>query len=335
MDESNLFFMDNVLYVLGNGFDLHHGIRSSYGDFCEWLRRKRPEVFAVYESVCHYKALWSDFETSMAYVSRDYLLQNGMMLLPDLKKKSDDLTMADIMLGGDYAKEMADELLHDLRVSLHGWINGIKAPSDYHSYRLPVDTEAHFLVFNYTTFLESHYGIEREQINYIHGRKTDKWQDIVLGHGEDNDAIFDKWWKRRYGYPVRNKKGKKYYRRDAIYHAYQDEAYLPEYEMITEAVENYYQEAQKPVGKILKEQDAYFHSLSDICHIYVWGYSFANVDMPYLRKIAEVNQCPLKLRWYVSYYCEKDKERALRQLKDLKVSFDKIECMKLQDFVLR
>lgn len=60
--------VDNVLYIIGNGFDLHHGVASSYASFCKWLKKHDFELYDLYETVCSYDALWSDFETSMAYV---------------------------------------------------------------------------------------------------------------------------------------------------------------------------------------------------------------------------------------------------------------------------
>lgn len=65
---------DSVLYIIGNGFDLFHGIKSSYGSFRKWLQTHDYDTYQTYETVCDYDALWSDFETGMAYVSRDFFL---------------------------------------------------------------------------------------------------------------------------------------------------------------------------------------------------------------------------------------------------------------------
>ena len=32
------------LYVIGNGFDLHHGLPCGYADFKAWLQGNRPDV---------------------------------------------------------------------------------------------------------------------------------------------------------------------------------------------------------------------------------------------------------------------------------------------------
>lgn len=63
---------DNVLYIIGNGFDRHHDVENGYNSFRDWLKRNDPELYHVYSSVCRYDALWSDFENGLAYVDRDY-----------------------------------------------------------------------------------------------------------------------------------------------------------------------------------------------------------------------------------------------------------------------
>lgn len=36
--------MTKHLYIIGNGFDLHHGINSSYKNFQEWMYENHPDV---------------------------------------------------------------------------------------------------------------------------------------------------------------------------------------------------------------------------------------------------------------------------------------------------
>lgn len=102
---------DNVLYVIGNGFDCHHGVKSSYCHFRDWLQKNNSELFNLYETVCEYDALWSDFERGMAYVSRDYLIENGLMLLPDGGWDPEVDPYADLLMATDYAREAARILL--------------------------------------------------------------------------------------------------------------------------------------------------------------------------------------------------------------------------------
>ena len=65
---------DNVLYIIGNGFDLHHGVMSSYKSFAMWLQRKNRALYEKLNDVCRVESLWRDFEGSLPYVDRAYFL---------------------------------------------------------------------------------------------------------------------------------------------------------------------------------------------------------------------------------------------------------------------
>lgn len=327
---------DDVLYIIGNGFDLHHGVQSSYSSFCEWLKKHDRQTLSIYETVCDYDALWSDFETSMAYVNRNYFLSTGEAFLPDSKSDPEDWTMADIMLGGDWTRSVADELLDKLRKDFHKWICSINVPYNYKKRMLFVDDYARFLTFNYTTYLESHYGIPSNHVMHIHGVKTQPWGRLVVGHAEDNDKIFNKWWKAQgYDRPHYNKKGKKFYKRDTVYRMYHgDTQYLPEYEAITDSVESYYYDSQKPVAQIINSNCSYFSSLHDIRTIYVWGFSFSKVDKPYIHKIIEVNDKPSEMQWFVSTFSEADEVKALDTLLDLGIPKSSIHFKPMSDFLI-
>ena len=104
---------------------------------------------------------------------------------------------------------------------------------------LRIDYYARFINFNYTTFLESLYGIERKRINYIHGHRTDPLGSLVIGHGISDMDLFDHWYRKvkpRYDKVYTNKKGRKYKKRDLLYHAYfDDKFYHPAVEFAVEA----------------------------------------------------------------------------------------------------
>lgn len=314
--------IDNVLYIIGNGFDCHHGVKSSYGYFKDWLESNNPELFNLYDTVCTYDALWQDFETGMAHVSRDYLIDNGLILLPEGGWDPDEHQYADLFMATDNAREEASRLIKDLKREFHRWVQRIAIPRDYESKMLMIDDCARFLTFNYTNFLETKYGIPRSQINYIHGHKLGSIGSLIVGNGEDDEKNFRKWENDKgYYKPRRNKKGKRYFYRDEAWKVYHSQ--LPEYEMIAEGIEEYYSEAKKPVSQIINANAEYFQDLYDIRTIYVWGFSFSNVDMPYLKAIVENNDSPENIRWNVSYYNDIEIPRFKTQLASIGVDCEK------------
>lgn len=113
-----------------------------------------------------------------------------------------------------------------------------------------------------------------------------------------------------------------------------DTQYLPEYESITESVESYYYDSQKPVEKIISSNVSYFASLHDVKTIYVWGFSFSKVDQPYIRKIISSNDNPQAIQWYVSIFSEADKTKALDTLLPLSIPVDNIHFKPMSDFLI-
>ena len=56
------------LYIIGNGFDIHHRIISSYRDFCDWMYENNPDVVDQVNEIygeCT-EDWWSDFENQLA-----------------------------------------------------------------------------------------------------------------------------------------------------------------------------------------------------------------------------------------------------------------------------
>ena len=93
---------DNVLFIVGNGFDLHHEVKSSFYEFRDYLKKHDYKLFDQYERYCNYNNLWSNFETSLAFISRDMALALGEPLIPPTNKGDNDLQIADILMAGDF-----------------------------------------------------------------------------------------------------------------------------------------------------------------------------------------------------------------------------------------
>lgn len=313
---------DDVLYIVGNGFDRHHDVASGYNSFRDWLERHNRELFHVYSVVCDYDGLWCDFEKGMAYINRDFFFSAGAIALPDPKKDPEDYSMADYCLAGDFARGTVESFLGELRYAFHDWIRSVKAPRSYESRKLMIDTEARFFTFNYTDFLETKYGIPRENIKYIHGHKYAKRGTLVVGHAEDSEELYKYWYKRKgYSKPRYNKKGRKYYKRYDAWNAYHSE--LPEYNGIAEAAESYYDESRKPVQEIINGNISYFRDLYDVRTIFVWGFSFNKVDIPYLKKIIGSNDYPERVKWNVSFFSDEERGKFANVLSDLGIEVDR------------
>ncbi len=295
-----------------------------------------PKVHRIYRYVCRFDKLWQDFERSMAYVDRRYFLDMAMPFLPSLKgREPDDLTGAETFLAGDWGASFAEELVGRLKKRFCQWISSIKIPDVYDQYKVDIDSDARFLTFNYTDCLETKYGIDPSNIKHIHGQRMSGSKSLVVGHGEDENAIFDKWFRRAVRKRKIVKKGKEIWI-PSVYKKFYVEpyCYIPEYQHVAERIEVYYEEAKKPVAKIIKSEHDYFADLHDVKQIVVMGFSFSKVDMPYLQTIKSVNDSPNGIIWRVSYYSDDDMQRASDALLGIGVEANIIRFFKISDLQL-
>ncbi len=59
--------MNSTLYIIGNGFDLHHGIQSAYKQFGTFVQSNDSELYSLIEN--YFGAdndFWSEFEMRLA-----------------------------------------------------------------------------------------------------------------------------------------------------------------------------------------------------------------------------------------------------------------------------
>lgn len=64
--------MNDKLYIIGNGFDLHHGLKTSYDDFRENQAKKLPDLWKllkiIYGNKINESLWWRDFEEMLGKI---------------------------------------------------------------------------------------------------------------------------------------------------------------------------------------------------------------------------------------------------------------------------
>lgn len=87
-----LIMPDSVLYI-----------HSSYKYFSVWLRQHNYALYRKLLNVCTSKKLWWNFEETLAWVDRDYMLSAGEIMLPDSwdedKDSIADLQITSVLIG--------------------------------------------------------------------------------------------------------------------------------------------------------------------------------------------------------------------------------------------
>ena len=274
----------DILFIIGNGFDLHHNISSSYADFHDWLLSNDYSHFVKQlEFIFHRSAdidLWSDFESALGNYDCDSLYH----------EYADDIEIDyDHMMRTTAQKEDATisaigGILEDIRPIFAKWIASIDIKNIKPKLTLP--QEAKYITFNYTKTLEEVYRIPTNNILHIHGG-TDGYEDIVVGH----DNIVDP---------------------NSVYSEKETEFYEENgKKQIIEAMNELF----KDVEEVMNRHINIFKSLSNIRHVVTYGHSLSDIDKPYF-KLIKGSICP-DTEWFFYKHSKKDCDRIKAMINDI------------------
>ena len=219
--------MKERLYIIGNGFDRHHGAQSSYYDFRKYLTHRNVNIIKSFDlyfgprslswTLFHpilidwyfgdspnlhlpvpknewaMEWLWSDFEKCLSMLDREKIMDILDMKLPSQSLDDEGFRYADYYAPLDEIEYRVNLCNFEMRYQFHKWIKTLQYAKGYKRKMVEVDRGALFLNFNYTEFLESVYGVSREHICYIHGSKRDPYGSLVLGHHLDEQRAYETW----------------------------------------------------------------------------------------------------------------------------------------------
>ena len=167
------------LWIIGNGFDIAHGLNTKYNNFKEFLNEYNPDLKNVLEDGCNDSELWSRFEEALGYLDYDYLL--------DVYRDEVDIGLdSPGLCAHNMIQTIVDirRTLESLPDVLNEWISTIDV-TDIDQLPLintyMIDSDNYFINFNYTNTLECVYNIDYTHIYYIHGSQYHE-DLLVLGH---------------------------------------------------------------------------------------------------------------------------------------------------------
>lgn len=200
------------LFIIGNGFDLHHGLATGYSDYHDWLVDHDEQVATDFETFC-FAAECSDLEGSLDYIRssakgvdpRWCSLEESLGIeWDDLCYETLDHTYPDVTEdnpGWDdfwIELQMRLEYLKKLtRDHFREWVESIDVSKIKPALDLP-DT-ASFVTFNYTPTLEYVYGVRPDRILHIHGCVLDKNELLQFGSPDNNPFELQKMLEDKYG----------------------------------------------------------------------------------------------------------------------------------------
>lgn len=268
-----------LLYIIGNGFDLHHQIPSSYADFGRFVSAVDPRLHRLFEKHFSFDGNWADFENTLAHLDIDLILDEASTYL--VPYSADDWSDA---YHHDYQYEVnriVSSLSTDLKKRFTEWVCHliIPVPSTCRVPLLDLPSHARYLTFNYTGTLQTLYGVSPDRITYIHNNAAGPDSDLVLGHGVNPKSITS----LNTGADLED----------------QDTRVTQANDCIGE----YFSRTYKPTDSVISAHQEFFESLSEVSRIYVLGHSLSEVDWPYFALIAEKTKASAT-HWIASYYDE-------------------------------
>lgn len=274
MNSDSLFGSNDVvptLYLIGNGFDLAHGIESSYSDFRDFVSNS-DDPFLVGEMDTFFsnkRDLWSDVETALGEYDENEIIS---YCTPDSDFDIDHPLRSQAALedGPDY---LFNPVVSNFNFKFNDWVDSISLDGVIQCFRIPKD--AVYITFNYTETLEDIYHIPEDHILHVHGyRKSEK--SYVMGHCNPRNE------------------NSSYVEHDLFFI---NDTRAKIIRQMNEYV--------KPVASIIRENNTFFSGLSSIQQVIILGHSLNKVDYPYLEKVKD--SISPNAKWIFTFYSSSDK----------------------------
>lgn len=255
------------LYIIGNGFDIHHKINSRYSDFKNWLSTTESPVLCTIEEVFGDidSDWWNDFESNLASVETLRIaIEEANQHYPDIS--SEEFRDADWYEAEFAVEQRLEDAYNEIREAFQLWVLQLSEGNKTRKININIE-DSIFMSFNYSGTLENLYGIPNDNILYIHGKAATN-DTLIIGHGVSLDELENR---IKVDEPSNNDDNGDSY--DYVVEQAKEAAII--------GVHN----QRKNIDEIINNNQDWFLTLTDVTHIHIYGHSLADVDMPYFKKI--------------------------------------------------
>lgn len=281
-----------TLYIVGNGFDMAHGLQTRYWKLREYIEQRDPVFLNLFEVLYDIhplddtepwytdeaqdrwnkavdKDLWSDFEKMMGNPNTASMLDQSISATEGMPSEG-------IRYHMDLYWQEQFGFISKLQNYLKDWIESVDTSAVKCKKVSLLNSEDYFLNFNYTDTLEKVYRVEN--VLHIHGGVSSIC-DIspIIGHCNAEDIKKHKKWAKE-----------------------ADAEFAEAEASIHEAISNYLDEIYKDTKEQISFNQQFFDALDIVNHVVIIGWSAGNVDIPYLKEIVKcVNK---DTKWTVYWY---------------------------------
>ena len=290
------------LYIIGNGFDIHTGLKTRYVDFCLWLEYNYP---FIYENLQYTYDIdvewWNEFEVQLGKLD----ISKYVKKFPSPAKSIDEIMREveqreeleqkynmphDLHFDSHCARRL-NGLLDVLQYCFEKWVDNCQS-STINSKYIHIEKEDSFFVnFNYTDVLEKLYEIPEEKILHIHGRAS-KHEHLIYGH--DTSSLI--------GGSMNNDE------KQVLFELGKYQKY--------------------PYEHIYKHQELK-DILKTIEYVHVYGFSFSPVDEDYMDWF--FNNVSITTQWEISWFTDIDKNRIDRFVLEHRSLKHRLKVIRLEE----
>lgn len=173
-----------IFYVIGNGFDLHYGLKTGYFNFKKHLiksgyREIVNKVDKLFREKSEFNPAlidsWSEFEdmlTVFNHIFSDELYEEAM------NNAEDDDDRAGYWDSPSWNVGYYNDYIKILKEQFDSWIKSVDTHITADDYFRPRRND-YIFTFNYTTTIEDNFDDCYLNVTHIHGTKD---REIILGH---------------------------------------------------------------------------------------------------------------------------------------------------------
>lgn len=286
---------ENVLYILGNGFDLMHRAKSSYYHFRDSMG-KNNTLRNTLETYITVDNLWADFENALAHFDIAAMANEHVvdMWLDNFDAYKENSSAADYYLSVEASANPIATVVEMLPDKLRRWVNSLTIETTDRPLQSIFVNGGKVLNFNYTEFVEKLYDVPKQNVCYIHGcrvkQKGKPLEPLILGHMSGaSDESFE--------IREESKSRLRGYKRAFV-------------QMAQSNVIDYINQCDECLTKdttiIIEDNATFFSGLNNVQTVISLGHSFSDTDWNYFYRIklsiADLNN----VKWYFGCYTLRD-----------------------------
>lgn len=305
------------LFVIGNGFDVAHGLPTKYLDYRSFLQHS-----SEYEEFCmrmentyglgdNTDCWWREFERNLGD-GRIFEFEFETMAENAIEEMvtDDGDIMYDVEETLRYHFEPYYKFMEKLNKTVLEWVRSVDILKAKPIFNKTIDDDSYYFSFNYTEVLEEIYNVPYYQICHIHGSVTDG--SVIMGHG-NIDAIekFEKEADER------------------------EENWDKNGAEVSRGICNFYSASFKDTSKIIRNRDTVFSKYNEVNEIHVFGHSLGEVDMPYFWEIKKNVQDGAE--WYFYVHCDEDElmeeeDEVYKKIAGLEIAPENVHVLRTVEF---